>query len=398
MNQAFIQRTVVLLLASQTLWGCGQSGEQAAVQIQVAKPSPLATKIRECSAAKLSAKPIAFKAKTEVLACRQGADGAPVDIGLRPAFLIGIDTAGEAEKSVRRIHLRQNIAFFYPDNESVKETESAAATADSAAASETEAKSAPDVVLAAAPDAASDTASEAAPVAEDAAKDAAVASVKRTGQVKTPAKVERLKQDGLVSEILNSQCAPVVQQVLDRSGLKATIAFRALRDGDRLDNALQDTLAIRFDRVKGISIYDEVAPIWSGLKNDVAAPFCAQLTIRVLEGLGIVAGRNCACRLGQESCQSQNDADVSAEKSAEKSQVDKSTADTTTADKTATRSAAKAARRAKDSSRIGVMKQTDPLVIAKSGRLNVSEIKQLLEPVCGSLDTPAPAAPATPAK
>ncbi|MBL7686613.1 MAG: hypothetical protein JNJ49_01170 [Bdellovibrionaceae bacterium] len=347
MNQLIKPGAITLLLATQALLlACGQNGERPAqsVAIQIGKPSPLAAKIRECSNSKITPQTMVYRAKTDAMTCRLDAEGKAKDVGIRPSFQIRAESIGDIEKTKsRRIVIRQLLAFYSPESEGAKATP------------------------------------------------------------------ESLKQEGFASEVLNQSCAPIVKQILGRSGLTAKIGFRAFRETDRLDNSVVSTgdddfdelrtpvsdkaedklsekavakktlvraesgnaihamLPLRFDSEKGLSIHDELQPVWSGLTREATTvePFCAQVAMRVLEGFGVVGGRDCACRLGQESCKDLADDSGSA-----------GAGDSGKGEKSG----------AKKNSRPGVTKMTDPSEIVKSGRLNGSEVKQVLEPICGSFD------------
>ena len=354
MNQLLKPGAMMLLLATQALLACGQNSERPvqSVDIQIGKPSPLAMKIRECSTSKITPQTMVYRAKTEAMACRLDAEGKAKDVGIRPSFQIRAESSGDIEKTKsRRIVIRQLLAFYNPESDGTKATP------------------------------------------------------------------ESLKQEGFASEVLNQSCAPIVKQILGRSGLTAKIAFRAFRETDRFDNSVVSTgdddfdelrtlvsdktedklsekavakktlvraesgnaihamLPLRFDSEKGLSLHDELQPVWSGLTREATAmePFCAQVAMRVLEGFGVVGGRDCACRLGQETCKELGD----------KAAFD-AASENTSGEKSGTMDSAK--NSAKKNARPGVTKMTDPSEIVKSGRLNGSEIKQVLEPICGSFD------------
>ena len=357
MNQHFKPGAMMLLLATQALLACGQNGERPAqsVDIQIGKPSPLAMKIRECSTSKITPQTMVYRAKTDAMTCRLDTEGKAKDVGIRPSFQIRAESSGDIEKTKsRRIVIRQLLAFYSPESEGTKATP------------------------------------------------------------------ESLKQEGFASEVLNQSCAPIVKQILGRSGLIAKIGFRAFRETDRLDNSVVSTgdddfdelrtpvsdkaddklvekatakktlvrgdggdaihamLPLRFDSEKGLSIHDELQPIWSGLTREATTvePFCAQVAMRALAGLGVVDGRDCACRLGQETCKELGGKEIS-----------DGTGDSGKGEKSGAKDSVK--NGAKKNARPGVTKMTDPAEIVKSGRLNGSEMKQVLEPICGSFDESA---------
>lgn len=115
----------------------------------------------------------------------------------------------------------------------------------------------------------------------------------------------------------------------------------------------------------GVEIADELKPVSSGSldpQTDSVA-FCAQVAVRVIEGLGVTTVRSCECRTGIGTC------DAMVSKTGEKS-VEK------TSEKTGGQS--------KDQGQ-SLMKLQDPGEIVKSGRLTLEDVKQVIEPICSSL-------------